>query len=294
MPKHTGLGKGLDALIPTGFQPENPPLEAATPASGGVLTIPVEKIVPNPRQPRSHFDQDALRELADSIKEHGIIQPLLVSRDDDGSGYVLVAGERRWQAARLAGLMEVPVLVRQTTDQQRLELALIENVQRADLNPLEEAFAYRNLAEDFGLSHDEIASRVGKNRVTITNTMRLLRLTEAVQQALVDRRITEGHARALLGLEAPQAMDAALATVVKNHLSVRDTEELVRKLLGERPAPKVKSAPNPNVADLARRLESTLGTKVSLKSGKSGNGTLTLYFYSEEELEALLSRLMPE
>src|SRR5258705_1506876 len=183
MTKHTGLGKGLDAFIPSsGFQQETAAQEGDAQAQGrtmGVLTLPIEQIVPNPRQPRSHFDPAALAELAASIKEHGIIQPLLVSRDDAGTGYILIAGERRWQASKLAGLAEVPVIVRQTSDQQKLELALIENVQRADLNPLEEANAYRQLSDEFQLSHEQIAERVGKSRVAITNTLRLLKLPDA-------------------------------------------------------------------------------------------------------------------
>jgi ParB family transcriptional regulator, chromosome partitioning protein len=295
MPKHSGLGKGLEALIPTGFQPEVQTADNATAAAtGGSLSVPVEKIVPNPRQPRSHFEPFALAELAASIKEHGIIQPLLVSRDDAGTGYILVAGERRWQAAKLAELPEVPVVVRQTTDQQRLELALIENVQRADLNPLEEANAYRQLSDDFHLSHEDIAGRVGKSRVAVTNTIRLLRLPGLVQQALVDGRISEGHARALLALTTPQAMEAALRTVLSQEMTVRQTEELVRKLGGERPVAAPKSGPSPDVLALEEKIRTSLGTKVSLKTGKKGDGSLTLYFYSEEELNALLERLLDE
>ncbi len=292
MPKHTGLGKGLDALIPTGFQPEASP--AAPAGESGVLTVAIEKIVPNPRQPRSHFDPAALEELSNSIKEHGIIQPLLVSRDDMGDGYVLIAGERRWQASKRAGLTQVPVIVRQTTDQQRLELALIENVQRADLNPLEEANAYRQLSDEFRLSHEEIAVRVGKSRVAVTNTLRLLKLPEAVLQALVDGKITEGHARALLALGSVQAQAAALQTVLSKDLTVRQTEELVRNLGGEKSTPAPKPAPLPEALALEERLRANLGTKVSLKPGKKGSGSLTLYYYSDEELNALLGRLLNE
>lgn len=298
MPKHTGLGKGLDALIPSsGFQEE----QGGTAEGGsqlrdmgGVLTVPVGQIVPNPRQPRSHFEPTALAELAASIKEHGIIQPLLVSRDDGGAGYTLIAGERRWQASKLAGLTEVPVIVRQTSDQQKLELALIENVQRADLNPLEEAHAYRQLSDEFELSHEQIAERVGKSRVAVTNTLRLLKLPDPVQQALVDGRVSEGHARALLALSTPQAMEAALRTVLVQEMTVRQTEELVRKLSGEKPVAKSRSGPSPDTLALEERLRTSLGTKVSVKAGSKGNGSLTLFFYSEEELNALLSRLIDE
>ena len=297
MPKHTGLGKGLDALIPSGFQQEQGFQADGQPqlrTIGGVLTVPVEQIVPNPRQPRSSFEPTALQELAASIKEHGIIQPLLVSRDDDGTGYTLIAGERRWQASKLAGLTEVPVIVRQTSDQQKLELALIENVQRADLNPLEEAHAYRQLTDEFALSHEQIAERVGKSRVAVTNTLRLLKLPELVQQALVDGRITEGHARALLALSTPQAMEAALRTVTAQEMTVRQTEELVRKLSGEKPSLKPRPVASPDTLALEERIRTSLGTKVSLKAGNKGNGSLTLFFYSEEELNVLLSRLIDE
>ena len=292
MPKHTGLGKGLDALIPGGsassirdMQPRN---------DSGVLLIPVKQIIPNPRQPRSHFNPTALAELAASIKEHGVIQPLLVSNNDGGEGYILIAGERRWQASQLAGLTEVPVIVRQTSDQQKLELALIENIQRADLNALEEAHAYRQLSDEFRLSHEQIAERVGKSRVSVTNTLRLLKLPDSIQQALVDGSISEGHARALLALATHQAMVAALSTVLSQELTVRQTEELVRKLGGEKPAPKPKNGPSPDLLALEERLRGSLGTKVSLKASKKGDGSLTVYFYSEEELNALLNRLLDE
>lgn len=290
MPKHTGLGKGLDALIPGGSAAST----GETSSRSGVLTVPVQQIAPNPRQPRSHFNQAALAELAASIREHGIIQPLLVSRNDTGNGYILIAGERRWQASQLAGLTEVPVIIRQTSDQEKLELALIENIQRADLNALEEAHAYRQLSDEFRLSHEQIAERVGKSRVAVTNTLRLLKLPETIQQALVDGRISEGHARALLALSTKQAMQAALSTVLSQELTVRQTEELVRKLGGEKTAPAPKRGPSPDVLALEERIRNSLGTKVSLKAGKKGDGSLTVYFYSEEELNVLLERLLDE
>jgi ParB family chromosome partitioning protein len=292
MPKHSGLGKGLDALIPGGFTPETSPTGGEA-AGSGVLNVPLEKIIPNPRQPRSHFDPTALEELAASIREHGVIQPLLVSRDEN-DGYILVAGERRWQASKLAGLAEVPVIVRQTTDLERLELALIENVQRADLNPLEEANAYRQLSEEFRLSHEEIASRVGKSRVAVTNTLRLLKLPQSAQQALVDGVISEGHARALLGLTNPLAQEAALKKVRDNDLTVRQTEELVNKLKGEKPAPTPKPVPSPDVKELQERLEASLGTKVNLKTNQKGGGVLSLHYFSNEELDAILARLLTD
>ncbi len=294
MPKHSGLGKGLDALIPGKFASESEtPLRLET-SGAGILNIPVEKILPNPRQPRSHFDPTALEELSTSIREHGVIQPLLVSRDETSGGYLLIAGERRWQAAKLAGLAEVPVIVRQTTDLERLELALIENVQRADLNPLEEANAYRQLSEEFKLSHEEIAARVGKSRVAVTNTLRLLKLPPTAQQALVDGVISEGHARALLGLTNPLAQEAALKKVREHDLTVRQTEELVNKLKGEKPAAAPKPAPSPDLRDLQERLEASLGTKVSLKTNQKGGGVLSLHYFSNEELDAILARLLTE
>jgi ParB family transcriptional regulator, chromosome partitioning protein len=191
----------------------------------------------------------------------------------------------------LAGLASVPVLVRQATDQQRLELAIIENVQRSDLSPLEEAEAYRQLAEDFDLSHESIAARVGKSRVAVTNTLRLLRLPDSVKNALIEKRISEGHARALLALSTPEAQTAALRTVLVQELNVRQTEELVRKLSGEKPVRKLKVSVSPDIAALEERLRSSLGTKVKLRSGRKG-GTLTIHYYSNEELDALTGRLL--
>lgn len=283
MAQRTGLGKGLDALIP-GSGAETPS------ATGGVMQAPVESIARNPRQPRVQFDAGELEELAASIREHGIIQPLIVSPGKSGN-FVLIAGERRLQAAKKAGLKTVPVIMRQASDRQLLELALIENVQRADLGPLEEAEAYQHLVQDFGLSQEQVAERVGKSRVAVTNTLRLLGLSAKVKQALVDNQITEGHARALLGLTTAKAQEAALQTVLKLAMSVRQTEGLVRKLGGEKPKAKVKSKPGADVVDIERRLRASLGTKVALKHGKKG-GAVTIYYYSDEELDTLLERLL--
>jgi len=292
MPKHSGLGKGLDALIPTGFQSETPRADEIAQTFAGFLTIPVDQIVPNPRQPRSHFVESALSELAASIKEHGIIQPLLVSRNEDGSGYTLVAGERRWQASQRAGLTMVPVIVRQTTDQQRLELALIENIQRADLNALEEANAYHQLCEEFQLSHEEIATRVGKSRVTITNTLRLLNLPGVIQKSLMEGEITEGHARALLGLTNPRAMESALRTVLFQKMTVRQTEELVKKLKGEKPVSIAREDRSPEEKSLEEYIRANLNQKISVKIGKDRvSGSMTLFYGSEEEFQDLMIRL---
>jgi ParB family chromosome partitioning protein len=282
MPQKSGLGRGLGALLPGG---EN------TSTQNGVMLVPVDKVSPNPRQPRSFMRPNELDDLTASVREHGVLQPLIVTEGEIAGQYILIAGERRLQAARLAGLASVPVLIRQATDQQRLELAIIENVQRSDLSALEEAEAYRQLAEDFDLSHEDIAARVGKSRVAVTNTLRLLKLPDSVKNALIEGRVSEGHARALLALSTAEAQTAALRTVIAQELNVRQTEELVRKLSGEKPVRKPKLSPSPDIAELEERLRSNLGTKVILRSGRKG-GTLTIHYYSDEELDALLGRLL--
>jgi ParB family transcriptional regulator, chromosome partitioning protein len=281
MPPRSGLGKGLDALIPTG--------QKTSGGEGGVTQIPIDLIQRNPRQPREKFDIEELDNLAASIREHGVIQPLIVSPGKNEI-YTLIAGERRLQAARKAGLRTVPVVIRHATDQQLLELALIENVQRADLNAIEEAEAYQHLAKEFKMSHETIATRVGKSRVAVTNTIRLLDASAAVKQALVDGRITEGHARALLALNTAKAQENLLSQIVNLDLSVRQTEALARKYSGQKPATKKRSSSSADVTDLERRLRSSLGTKVTLKHGKKG-GTVTIYYYSDEELDSLLEKL---
>jgi ParB family chromosome partitioning protein len=284
MPKHSGLGKGLDALIPGGSQP------AASSGAGGVRQVSVDSIKPNPRQPRVHFREAELAELAASIRAHGVIQPLIVAPHSDGS-FVLLAGERRWQAAQKAGLQKVPVITRQASNQEFLEIALVENVQRADLNALEEAEAYRQLVEEFGLSHEAVSKRVGKSRVAVTNTLRLLTVADMVKQALVDEKITEGHARALLMLSTHKAQGAALQTIVNLSLNVRQAEELVRKLSGQKPIKAKKRVRNADVSDIEKKLQRSLGTKVSVKHGRKG-GSMTIYYYSNEELDALLDKLL--
>jgi ParB family chromosome partitioning protein len=281
MPPRSGLGKGLDALIPGGSQ-------IAT-STSGVAHVAVDLIQRNPRQPREKFDINELENLAASIREHGVIQPLIVAPGKNGV-YVLIAGERRLQAAKKAGLKTVPVVIRNATDQQLLELAIIENVQRADLNAIEEAEAYQNMAKEFKMSHETIAQRVGKSRVAVTNTIRLLDASAAVKQALVDGRITEGHARAMLALTTAKAQETLLNTVVNLDLSVRQTEALARKYSGQKPVTKKKSASSADVNDIEKRLRSSLGTKVALKYSKKG-GTVTIYYYSDEELDTLLEKL---
>jgi ParB family chromosome partitioning protein len=275
MARRRGLGKGLEALIPTA---EEPP--------GGMTQVPVSAISPNPMQPRTALDPEALEELAASIGEHGLIQPLIVTQQGP-ERYQLIAGERRWQAARMAGLLTVPAIVKEATPQQTLELALVENIQRADLNPLEEAAAFRQLVDEFGLTQEQVADRVGKSRVAVTNTLRLLRLPAEVKQALADGTIHEGHARSLLALPTAQAQVAALKTVIDKDLTVRQTEELVRRLLAEPPPREEKPPRPPEIQALEEDFRATLGTKVNLYKNRKGRGRVVIHFYSEEELQAI-------
>ncbi len=278
-----GLGKGLDALIPGDFSSNPVPSDTFA---------PIDSIIPNPRQPRDIMNEEDLQDLANSIREHGILQPLVVTLESMSGTFILIAGERRLRAAKIVGLDKVPVIIRTVTEQERLELALIENVQRADLSPLETAEAYRKLADEFNLSHEEISTRVGKGRVAVTNTMRLLKLPEAAKKALMEGKISEGHGRALLGLATTQAQLGALQTVLKNELNVRQTEELIRKLGGQKPPVLPVKPDDPGVKEIEDRLCEKFGTRVTLKHGKKG-GTVTIHYYSEEELSGLLSRILP-
>jgi ParB family chromosome partitioning protein len=284
MSKRSGLGRGLDALIPGGERP----------SSGTVSWLPVDQISPNPYQPRRNMNPEELVELADSIRQHGILQPLVVTfQTGETDRYILIAGHRRLMAAQQAGLVSVPALVREAGEQQRLELALIENIQRTDLNPLELAAAYHQLSDEFALSHEQIADQVGKSRVSVTNTLRLLKLPNDVQHALLDNQISEGHARALLALPTPQAQSAALRTIQINALNVRQTEELVRRMQGERPVPKLKPVPPPEIRDLEERFRRRFGTKVNL-TRHGQRGTLVIHFYSDEELDKLIEDILGE
>jgi ParB family chromosome partitioning protein len=292
-----GLGKGLGALIPSAGDRESATERAS---GGGLLTVPVTDIVPNPRQPRTRIDADALAELSASIKEHGLIQPLIVTRAGPTARapYQLIAGERRWRAAQLAGLETVPVVVKEATSQQMLELALVENIQRSDLNPLEEAEAYQHLIDDFSLNQQEVAERVGKSRVAVANTVRLLRLPERVKSLLADGALTEGHARALLGLPDEAGMVEAAGVVVSRNLTVRQTEELVRRLCEIRPEtePAESEAEDPdrvNTQRLEEAFRGALGTKVALTRGRKG-GRLVISFFSDEELQSIYERIVGE
>jgi ParB family chromosome partitioning protein len=300
-----GLGRGLDALIghgPPAAGPDGAPEAAGVSAAGapsgrGPVSLDIDLISPNPEQPRTHFEPEQLRELADSIREHGIIQPLVVSRDREG-GYRLIAGERRLQAARLAGLPAVPVVVREAADAELLELALIENIQRADLNAIEEAMAYRRLTEEYGHTQEEAAKRVGKSRVAVANALRLLALESEIRRSLVAGEISEGHARALLGLPEGKGRLEAWREVVKRHLSVRDTEALVRKSLAASPAtasrPGATTARrDANIADIEARLQRALSTRVSVTPLKKG-ARITIECYSAEEFDHVVTTLLGE
>lgn len=286
--KRGGLGRGLGSLIPTLPEDDRP---AAS------LAVDINAIEPNPYQPRATLAPDQLRTLVESIKVHGVVQPLIVTRGAERDRYVLIAGERRWRAARLAGMTDVPVVVKDAAPQAMLELALVENVVRADLSPLEEATAYRQLIEDFGLTQASVAERVGRSRVSITNTLRLLAAPEQIQAALNAGEITEGHARALLGLTAATDQVGALRLVVERGLSVRQTEEMVRGwLAGERPRPDRdrERSRDPDEARLEDRFRGALGTKVDVKRSRKGGGSLTIHYHSDEDLDALYRRLVGE
>jgi ParB family chromosome partitioning protein len=275
----SALGRGLSALIP------QRPMGASP-----VIDVALDRLAPNPYQPRRHVDDAGLEELAASIREHGVLQPVLVTETLDG--YQLVAGERRVRAARLAGLERIPALVRQLADRDQLEVALVENVQRADLDPIDQATAYRQLIEEFGLTQEAVADRVGKARATVANTLRLLDLHGDVQAAIADGRLTEGHGRALGGLSV-DAQSHVLATIVGQGLSVRQAEELVRRLREPR-APRSERPPravDPDLERVEEDLRQRLGTKVSVNRSRRG-GRIVIEYYSDEELGRLYERLI--
>jgi ParB family chromosome partitioning protein len=269
------LGRGLDALLPAQ-------------GAAGLREIDVDRIERNPGQPRHRIDRTELEELAASIRAHGVVQPVVVSGLGDDR-YRLIVGERRWQAARLAGLQRVPAVVRDLSDRQTLEIALVENIQRADLNPLEEAAAYQRLIQDFGLTQQQVGQQVGKSRVAVANTLRLLSLPRALQQAVSEERISEGHARALLALPDETAQMSVLERVEREGLNVRQTEELVRRLL-EPPVTRAAPGKSADLAALEEELRRALGTKVSLQSRKRG-GRIVIDYYSDEEFQGLYDLL---
>ena len=288
-----GLGKGLDSLIPASVPKMEAEQEVVKTESNAQGTyVKITKVEPNREQPRKNFDEDALQELADSIKQYGIVEPLIVQ--DRKTHYEIIAGERRWRAAKLAGLKEVPVIVRNYTEQEIVEISLIENIQREDLNPIEEAQAYKRLLTEFHLKQDEVAERVSKSRTAVTNSMRLLKLCDEVQQMIIDDMITTGHARALISIEDPEQQYTIAQKVFDEKLNVRDVEKLVKNL--NKPE-KAKKEP---VADkalevvyqhLEEKLKQSLGTKVSIASKGDGAGKLEIEFYTHDDLEKITDLL---
>ncbi len=307
MAKRTGLGKGLGAIFGDEVmesaaeeqekknhpKPEQLNVKAEKreeePEAGREMFLKLSSIEPNHDQPRMDFREESLMELAESMKEYGVLQPLLVQKK--GDFYEIIAGERRWRAAKLAGLKEVPVVIREYTKQQSMEIALIENVQREDLNPIEEAKAYQKLMQEFGLKQEEIATRVAKNRVTITNSMRLLKLDNRVQDMLIQNQITGGHARALLAVDDPELQFQIAGRIVAENLSVREVEKLV-KSLSKKKEPKEKKEEDESIflifRELEDRMKTAMGTKVSINRKDSNKGRVEIEYYSEAELERIV------
>ena len=289
-----GLGKGLDALIPNvtkdtkGKSAANKKKKKKEPDT----VVKITKIEPNREQPRKNFDEDALQELADSIKQFGLLQPILVQ--DRKTYYEIIAGERRWRAAKLAGLKEVPVIIRDYTEQEIVEISLIENIQREDLNPIEEALAYKRLLTEFHLKQDEVAERVSKSRTAVTNSMRLLKLCDEVQQMIIDDMISSGHARALISIENPEEQYNIAQKIFDEKLSVRDVEKLVKNLnKPEKPKKDKEEDKSLEVIyqDVEEKLKQALGTKVAIASKGSGSGKIEIEFYSHDDLEKIISLL---
>ncbi len=295
-----GLGKGLDALIPSSLGSDTSKNSTSAKAKQekkeekkeGETLVNITKVEPNREQPRKNFDEDALEELAESIKQFGLLQPILVQ--DRKTYYEIIAGERRWRAAKKAGLKEVPVIIKNLTEQEIVEISLIENIQREDLNPIEEALAYKKLLTEFNLKQDEVAERVSKSRTAVTNSMRLLKLCDDVQQMIVNDMISTGHARALISIEDPEQQYTIAQRVFDEKLSVRDVEKLVKDL--GKPA-KLKKAPVTDEAltaiyqDLEEKLKQRLSTKVAITSKGNGAGKLEIEFYSHDDLDKLIDLL---
>lgn len=290
--KRKGLGKGLDSLIP-----ENKSVKSAAKAEKeesvktGEQMLKINQVEPNREQPRKHFEEDALLELADSIKQYGVLQPLLVRKRKDY--YEIIAGERRWRAAKLAGVKEVPVIIKEYTEQQAVEIALIENIQRENLNPIEEAMAFKKLLTEFNLKQDEVAERVSKSRTAVTNSMRLLKLGEKVQQMIIDDMITTGHARALLAIDDEEQQYLLATKIFDEKLSVRETEKLIKSLKNPKKQVKVvKTVENAFVYDdLAEKMKRVLGTKVSISPKGNGKGKIEIEYYSDDELERMFEMI---
>jgi len=292
-----GLGKGLDSLIPTNVMMESEVKHAtvstASSAEEGkdsTLMVKLSKVEPNREQPRKNFDEDSLQELAESLKQFGMLQPILVQ--NRGDYYEIIAGERRWRAAKIAGLKEVPVIVRELTDQEIVEISLIENIQREDLNPIEEAQAYKRLLTEFHLKQDEVAERVSKSRTAVTNSMRLLKLCDEVQKMVVDDMISTGHARALISIEDPEEQYLIAQKIFDEKLSVREVEKLVKDLYKPPKPPKEENKTLQAIyQEISERLKQSLSTKVSVSAKQNGAGKIEIEFYNHEDLERLLERI---
>ncbi len=289
--KKARIGKGLDALIPSGGVNKTPEKTSKVTDKDGVVNVKISKVEPNREQPRKNFDEDALQELAESIKQFGVLQPILVQERDDY--YEIIAGERRWRAANIAGLKEVPVIIRNLTEQEIVEIALIENIQREDLNPIEEAQAYKRLLTEFNLKQDEVAERVSKSRTAVTNSMRLLKLSDDVQQMVIDEMITTGHARALLAIEDPEQQYILAQKVFDEKLSVRDIEKLVKNLGKTKVQKKSKEKQLSAIyQEIEETLKGKLSTKVSIVAKENGAGKIEVEFFSHEELDRLIDIIM--
>ncbi len=291
------LGRGLSALLPTrnsGSAPNNYEAGAAPSSEGnGLMLLPIERIEPNPTQPRQHFDSTALNELAASIAANGVIQPLVVRRK--GDGFELIAGERRWRASKMAGLLEVPVVVQEIADERVLEVALIENIQRADLNPIETAQAFSRLVRDLNLSHEEIGSRTGKERATITNFLRLLKLPEDLQQYVAEGRLTMGQAKALLGLDTEEKQRDLAQKAMQLGLSVRAVEKMVQNAMAppeDKPPAKEEVPVDPNVAAAIEQFERVLGTRVRITPTTPNRGRIEIEYYSQAELQRIYEQIV--
>ena len=292
-----GLGKGLDSLIPDNKSMKSVTSEKTVEskedaaAKSGVQVMKINEVEPNRDQPRKNFDEDALLELSDSIKQFGVLQPLLVRKRKDY--YEIIAGERRWRAAKLAGVKEVPVIEKEYTDQEILEIGLIENIQRENLNPIEEAIAYKRLLEEFNLKQDEVAERVSKSRTAVTNSMRLLKLSDKVQQMIIDDMISTGHARALLAIDDPELQYTLANKIFDEKLSVRETEKLVKEIKNPKKPKEKKPVANSFIyQDLEEKMKSVFGTKVSIASKGKGKGKIEIEYYSDDELEHLFDMMM--
>lgn len=292
--KRGGLGKGLDSLIPDNKSSKtvkSQEVKAEDENSGGPIMMKINDVEPNRDQPRKKFEEDALLELSDSIKQFGILQPLIVQKRDDY--YEIIAGERRWRAAKLAGLKEVPVIVKEYTKQEIVEISLIENIQRENLNPIEEAMAFKRLLTEFNLKQDEVAERVSKSRTAVTNSMRLLKLSEKVQQMIIDDMISTGHARALLAIDDEEQQYILATKIFDEKLSVREIEKLVKDIKSPKPE-KIKSEVKNTFIyeDLEERMKNVIGSKVHVNQKTGGKGKIEIEYYSENELERIFDLIM--